>query len=563
MKYKNLNVFSKPITKTKLIKTVVGVTAPLILMTSLSGCFTSSDESYGYNNYVSGYNYTSSYYSYDYEKENYGSSTSKNNSSDNNVSSNYNNFNSSLALDEYLTAIINSNVLLDSNSLNSLINIINNRNVEFPYSNLYGTQALLNRYNSLPKYNSTSQNLFINRQITVDTLYAVIKNNNDNGNLSNNQKMNDSNLREICSIMVDVFNDYAKRHSDADLKLLSEKILELKIINFDGFSNGFYDNTLGKMGYSVSYLKNKSNEFFKETIEHETHHLIQAAGIKEISSSNYSNRMGMCYKFDDAEVNSLYWNWFYEGSAEYLTSDLNNTKTNNVYESLIRSIDAIKISTILNNNKVQDLENLTLSLNLNDLFKYFNCQSNEDKMEVINLMYAFELKYNFNSSCTDFFDKYESIYGKDVSKLELKRQLNSSIAQTLSKHFYKNLANSLKNKQVGIKEIFSIISVFENEISREILYNSNQNTLETFFDMYNELQSNLFEIVANKLGISVDDVQQAYNAYNKQTTVKLENTVLLDREKEEFFNYITETRKGHKMNSINYVSKKYNSTKKR
>lgn len=560
MKYKNLNIFSKPKTKGKIVKTISGVAAPLLLLTSLTGCFSDKnnfDKSYNYQK-----NYTSREYSYQEHFDDYSSSDSINSYSSNSLSID-SNFNSSLELDEYSNKIINSVVVLNSNSVDAYINQVRNRKIEYPYSNLYGNQALFNKYNSLSNYKPTTSSLFKNGQITVDTLYSVVKKNNENANLSSNQKLSDSNLREICSIMVNLFNDYAKRHKEADLNLLSEKISELKIINFDGFSNGFYDNTLGKMGYSVSYLKAKSNDFFKETIEHETHHLIQAAGIKELSNSDYENRFGICYKFSDAEVNSLYWTWYYEGAAEYLTSNLNNKKTSNVYQDLIKSIDSIKISTILNNTGVADFENLSLSKDLNDLFKSFGCQTYDDKIEVLNLMYAFELKYNMNFSCEDFFDKYKSTYGKTISSLEVKKELNNSIAQTLSKYFYKNLAMLLKNKQVSIQEIFSIISVFENEISREVLYSSKQETLESFFEMYNDMQSELFEMISREINFSLEEIQQAYNSYNKQISVNLKNTVLLNKEQEDFFNYITESTKNHKVNSINYVSGKYNSIKKR
>lgn len=560
MKYKNLNIFAKPKTKGTIIKTITGVTAPLLLATSLTGCFSGESDFDKYYNHQN--NYPSSDYSYQEDFDGYSSSDKINNYSSNSSATN-NNFNSSLVLDDYLNKIINSNVVLDSNSLNAYINQINNLKVEYAHSNLYGNQELFNKYNSLQKYKSTTPSLFKNGQITVDTLYSVVKKNNENANLSNNQQLSDSNLREICSIMVNLFNDYAKRHNEADLNLLSEKISELKIINFDGFSNGFYDNTLGKMGFSVNYLKGKSNEFFKETIQHETHHLIQAASIKEISNLNLENRFGICYKFSDAEVNSLYWSWFYEGCAEYLTSNLNNKKTSNVYQDLIKSIDSIKISTILGNKRVDEFENISLSKDLNDLFKYFNCQTKEDKKEVLDLMYAFELKYNLNFSCKDFFDKYESMYGNTLSKLEFTKELNNSIAQTLSRYFYKNLALLLKNKQVSVQEIFSIISVFENQISREVFFSSKQESLELFFEMYNDMQSELFEMISKKLNVSLEEVQQAYNSFNKQVNVNLNNTVLLNKEKEEFLNYITENAKNHKVNSINYVSEKYNSIKKR
>ena len=55
------------------------------------------------------------------------------------------------------------------------------------------------------------------------------------------------------------------------------------------------------------------------------------------------------------------------------------------------------------------------------LFEYFGCETEKDKIEVLNLMYAYNIIYNFNFSCQycflffaicllSFFMKYSKIY---------------------------------------------------------------------------------------------------------------------------------------------------------
>ena len=49
------------------------------------------------------------------------------------------------------------------------------------------------------------------------------------------------------------------------------------------------------------------------------------------------------------------------------------------------------------------------------------------------------------------------------------------------------------NKNVKVEEIFGMISVFENEISRSIWYNSNQSSLTEFYQTYDKIQTSAIE----------------------------------------------------------------------
>jgi len=564
---KNLKSYEKSNKKYSLVKLVSGIISPVIILTSLTSCFNDSNK---YKNNKDD-NYDYGYHNY-YEQDNSYTSSEYNNSSnkyENSTESNYDNNkvdnpNLSLDLDDYSINIINSKVTFDQYSMDTFVNYIKNIEVSYPYSSLFRTDLTLDKYNSLNKYNGQTESFFKNNNISVDTLFSIVKKNNEEANLVQKATLSDSELKEICSIIVEVLNDYATKHPNANLNILSEKINNLKILKFDDFSNGYFDSTNGKMGFNVSKLKSKSYEFYKNTIQHETYHLIQANTIGEAEKLNFDNRYGISYKFNDVNVNSLSLPWYYEGSAEYLVCNLNNTKESSVYGSVINSMDTIKVATILSkNNNIDNFENISLSNDLNDLFDYFGCENKNDKIEVLNLMYAYNIIYDLNFCCDDFYEQYKTIYGEKAKKSVVGKQLKDSIGQTLTKQFYKNLSLQISNKEFKVEEIFSIISVFENELSRELFYNSNQDTLEKFFDVYTDVQSELFNIIANKLGISVDELQQIYNAYNSKVSVDVNRISILDYNEKNYYNYILNTRKNHKMNSINYVITKYNNKKQR
>lgn len=539
--------------KYKILRNISKVLVPVVIVTSFFGC--TNNKKYDYNSNVS--------HNIEYIDDNYETTihTDEINTHETIENTNTNdNLNLSLVLDEYGKFVLNSNVMLNSNSLDNFINNVNNIEVSYKYSDIYNMQYMLNKYESTEKYTSTEQNLFVNGRISSDTIFAIVKENNANANLAKVQFVSDSELIKVCGIISDLLNDVIKNNPNIDLNLLSEKIKNLKIVTIDEFANGFFDPATGKMGFSFEYMKNKGTDYYKEIVEHETYHFIQSNSLNEIKDTNINKRLGFVYDFNDVKINSLLWNWFYETGAEYLTCNRNNTREPNLYEAGIKDFDTIKVCTVLlSQNKLDTFENLSLSNNISDLFDYFGCKTDKDKIEISNMMYSYSLKNNFSYVCDDFFDNYAEKYGESITKEALKKVLNDDIAQSLTKIFYKNLASLIRGKTIKVEEVFSMISVFENEISRTIWYNSNVETLSEFYSMYENVQSDFFQILAESLIINVDEVQQIYNAYNKNTSVNFDNTTLVDESKKDFYKHILETREGDKMNSINYVFEKYNS----
>lgn len=549
----------------KVIKTTSKIILPVVLVSSFIPLIKNIDIDKQKNSISNFSGYSNKYEDYNnHTNYNYYTEESQANTNNNNIekedvidTTNSSNINLTLDLDEFSKTIINSNISLPTSELNNYITNVNNIEVKYKYANIYNMESEFSKYQAIDKYTSNTSSLFKNGTITANTIFDIVKNNNSNYNLPPSQTVTDSQLLEVCNIIADLLNDEIKNNK-IDENLLSEKIKDLKIVAIDEYANGFFDSETCRMGFNFSLIKSKGTPFYKMVVEHEVYHLIQGNSLNEIKNTNLKNRFGFTYEYNNVDLNVFAWNWFYEGSAAYLACDRNNTKEPTNYESILKDIDTIKVSTILMpQNGVTDFENLSLSNDINDLFNYFGCKTYQDKIDVLNMMYSMTIKTNIFSTYDEFNNKYKEMYGQTISFSNLKKDLNDDIAQTLSKCFYRSLANSLLNKNVKVEEIFAMISVFENEMSRNIWYNSNQSTLIDFYNTYGKIQTDFFQLIANSLGVKVEDIQEAYNSYNNKVVVKLDNVTILNSEQKEYYDYILTTRKSDKMNSINYVFENY------
>lgn len=547
----NIKVYKLPKVKSKLVKGMTGVLLTTVLLQALAGCNVMNKNDQIIDDYYSNGSYYNNYYDNDY-KEN-------NNQNSNTSSNTTQNLDIKIAdLDEYSLKIINSSITFDSNEMMGFANFVNRQEVIYPYSEIFNYDQVISKYNSVSNYTPSSVNYFEGGYISADKVYSIVKDNNKKANLAEVAKMSDSELYKICSVISDTINEYIRNYPDTNLNFLSEKLSELKILNYDNFSNGYYDATNGKMGFSTQYLNSISDEFYKTVVRHETYHFLESNSLKERQDRNIDTRFGFLYKFNDVDVNSFDWLWYIEGATEYLANGNNTSQERKTYESAVKSIDCIKIATLLNGSvNVDDFENLVLSKDLDDFFEYFNCNTEQEKREILNLMYSYSIKYNMNSSADSFFKTYKTKYSDGKYNYQISKELNNSIMKTLTKNFYYNLSLSLQNKTVTNEDIFALISIFESELSREFSYSVEYKNLESFFEFYAEIQSEFFEIIAKKTNTSVDEIQGIYNAYNKKMDIDLTNNTIINGEKKDFYNFIKESRKSNRINSINYFYQKH------
>lgn len=460
----------------------------------------------------------------------------------------------------------NKLVHIDSSINQYIQNYIDSIETNYPYSDFYNVDQALDKYYTIYEYDSVSTGLINNNYVDSNKLYNKVLNNNkiylDNHESNIYASLSNEQVMIACNIIADNINGKLSINN-IDINELDDKLYNLKILKYSSFGYGLYSSDTGIMGLNINSINSLSykSDVFESVVRHESNHIIQANSILEKEKEGYNTKFGPSYSWDDLEVNSLYWNWYFEGSAESLNVNDYN-KESLTYPNELKCLDTIKVATILNNNNnIYDLENLSLQSDLENLFDYFDCKSNNDKEEIIKMFYAFNIIYrsDSDSSSTDFINKYKQEYG-NLDLNSYSNSLKGSISLTLSKQFYRNLFNEITEKDVDLDNILKIICVYENEISRFTWYSSKYSDLNDFLDKYVKLQDEVFQTLADKTNLSLDEIRDIYENYNKNLN---NNINWLTSDKNDFYNYITSTRKNDKKDSIyNVYIKNYGYTKK-
>ncbi len=554
----NLLIFGFNKEKKYILQRTTAIVAAIVTMGALSSCDNTNEPSRKHLfNYNSSVDNETKYQDTSKVNDNYSSSDSfdfsDNYSNSDNFSNTNNDFSNKslnendITFDEQLyTQIVNSNVSMDKNELLNFEQSINSIEVSYPYSELYGMADSLKNYNELNKSITFENTLIENNQVNFDKFYNLVVANNEE--LVSSKKTSHSNVKQICEIVCEIANNYLSNNPDADYGLLSKKLSTLKIEQYSGLDYGYYNSQKNTIGMNPDV----DTERLRKVIIHEVYHFLQNGPSAVVGDSNVESQSGFCYVFKNDKMNALNFTWLSEGGAEYLSMDYNKIKDPEIYTNVITNMQTIKTATILNkNNNTTNFEKLSLSNDLSDLFKYFNVTDDENKMEILNMMYAYELVIDLNqySSSRTFYN----LYRNEVNKYDLEDELKESIAKTLTKQFYSNLSEF---SNIKVKDAFSIISIYENELSRFLWYESKASKYQDFFTVYNDIQRGYFELVANKLGVDAETLIEMYTKYNTENTIDSYSIDILDSDKQEFYDYIAKTRQGSKKNSIDSVSKK-------
>ena len=165
------------------------------------------------------------------------------------------------------------------------------------------------------------------------------------------------------------------------------------------------------------------------------------------------------------------------------------------------------------------------------------------------MLYAFEL---INTDGNEFRDNYKEKYGQrfDLYAMDDYRlSLKGSVSLTLTKVFYTNLLKSLENKSVSIEDVYQLISIFEDEISRITWYSSKNSYFPEFIENYQKIQMMVFEKISEKTNLSIDEIVNSYNYYHKNLDVYHEIDWLND-DKNKFLSNMFSTRRDQRKESI-------------
>lgn len=386
----------------------------------------------------------------------------------------------------------------------NLENTIKSKRAHYQYENLYNTKATLDKYYSIKEYKSQNNFILINEsnsEINKNKFKEVVKQNTKDF-LANNKKalyseLTESNFNTIFDTVCYILNYRLK--DDIDKEQLEEKLMNLKIVQYNqsGYGALTDDNTILAIN-TDTVLKNGNTTFLNMVAAHEANHLVQInSETEEKEEQLYKKNLGVLYDFDDKNLDALNYQWLEEAAAEELMKyNLDEVDTKNIqYTNQVSALESISFSTI----PKADADAITLSKllcqsDLDKVFDLFNCETEEDKIEVINMFYTFETIFN-TKFCKDNNITQDNVYKFDNQNVMI---------TTLTKNFYLNLTNTLKNRSESLQNIFYLIDTFETEMNK-LSGGSIQN------DDYYVIKNEFMNILG--YSISENDITMTYSSF--------------------------------------------------
>lgn len=433
---------------------------------------------------------------------------------------------------KYYEYILNQSVSFTNLNNVAIQNISNSVNVEYPFSDISNIKTSYNRYQIVPAHQTYETNSkIIEGRLTPQELFSIVIENNEKYKNENKYTMHgtldDDYILSICEVICDTLkNELPKLNYSDNLDDLSYNILDLCIFKTPTTANAQItdDNCLIVSETQIANYAalNGVDEqvTFKKTITHEIEHLIQKLSTQSKNDLNIERGYGFMYAFEDIEVNSMYWNWFIESSAEKLAASFYDIKPMS-YTYMINYLNTlILVNSFDDNIKVDDVPRLTQQSNINEIFRLFGCSTEESKIELLNMMYAIEI---IQIEPKDFFVKYNNQLGREATDeeiIEIKIELKNSLCQTYTKYFYNNLSEKLTNSSILVSDIYKLIALYEADLNYHISY-ANQDRfaqIEVFMENYVSIQNEFFEQLSKQLGISIEEVRNSYEIYNTTIT---------------------------------------------
>ena len=472
----------------------------------------------------------------------------------------------SVALDDY--NLDELTVQFNSDEIEDIIKLISNISVEYKNSELYDVEEALDAYSQMETVDVVSNSVINNNKINSDIFYQLVLTNNSNF-LSSDQtnkynNIDNTKLREIINVISNHLNTLLHESTDIDVNQLDETLKQLKILEFKSFGNAFVDmnDPMLCLNFTAIESLQKQNQdvnMLQRVLEHESSHLIQ---VSYPEKDEFEYNMGISYSYDHLKVNSLYWQWFVEASAEKLSLKAVSDNPFN-YVDQVKGLESLTLANITKIIEVDEIEKLSLQKDLNKLFEVLGATTSEAKQEIVNMMFAYDIIFTEND---EFLESYKESKGEmDLLGLyDYKDELKPSIATTLTKMFYTNLANSLTMNKSSLSDIYILMRTFETEMCRLTDYDNpvKAQINSTFIDNYDKIQNAFFDLLSTKTSMQSSELKDLYYLYSEQyrdsAKFKTEDNYQIDvnidwlsEEQNEFLEYTSKSRVYHINQNIN------------
>ena len=408
--------------------------------------------------------------------------------------------------------LLETKIELNSNEIVELTELIS-QETYYKDSEYFEIEVAFEKYNNRECKNITSNNIIVNGKIDGFKLYeSVLKNNKKFLEIGVNKDIyieySNEKIKYICDIITETINKELSE-VNKDLNILDYNLSNLKIFEFTKPLYGLVSDE-GCLLLNEKYINTlNKKDAFEKILTHETMHILQL-------NDTYNNH-GISYKFDGLNVNSLFSKWFLESTAEKNAS--NYTGEEILYQNDMRYLNSFMVVTSLSKDKIEDAN---FGDDLDKFYQLLNCDGLIKNTEIANMMFAINFSLNESDELNSYYYKKTGNYLSGAYKREMKNLYSSTAFETLAKKLYYELSKN----SLSLKDIFSMISLFENCCSDTIWYGDSYKLEENkkFIENYNNLQQCYFNILAKKLNITKEEIYDLYNYYNENQDVNINCT---------------------------------------
>ena len=461
------------------------------------------------------------------------------------------------SLSEEELKLLEQETSLSELEYSKFISDIHSLPVEYENSEYFQIQQAFSRYENIKEYDTESSNFIKDGKVDEEALRKkVIENNNNyfaNKKSGKYSLLDNATFEKVFRSLIDSINYNLQYTPNIDIAQLDDNLTNLRIFRMTTPGSGMVtDDAIVAVNLEVIATRQSEYpnvDYLRMTVLHEGNHFVQASSVKEREQEGYSKNVGVAYAWDDLAVNPLFYTWYTESSAEHLKLyQYGDGAEITTYENQVKGLEMMTLATLPKEGvDSTSLAKVSLQPNLTQLFTIFNCQTKEEQLEVLNMMYAMEICYN---QPTEFSKFYKEQTGQTLEIYNYQDSLKGSIAKTLTKNFYENLATYL-SKGKSVKDIFSMITTFEVEMARFTRYTNTEfmDTNESFLSMYREIQEEFFSLLSENLNMNVEEITSLYNTYYHDEISNISQSDLSSDSKD-FINKLLQSRNSNKKSTI-------------
>lgn len=366
---------------------------------------------------------------------------------------------------------------------------------QYPYSELFGISAAMSKMQESRNLIGEHQYSFFKADKTVnaDKLLEIVKKNNaeyrkDTVKKNMTKAFSDKQLKTYCGWIAETVNWQIEKNSGFDFETVGCVLGNLKIVEKNSTNYGGFDCKSGVMSINPKMIKatGKKNDYEKFIFTHEAIHMLQS-GCADMTGEDSEN-YGVSYSFSELSVNPLKLSWLYEGSAELNAAQFRNTDIS-TYKALVAFIKSLDLATLVNDTPNSGMaENICFGHNPEDLYRELGF---ENEQTAAAFLYSAEIML---TKPDDFFKAYGN---ESEDKTEfVNRNIKPAVYETLSKMFYRNIAQRLCNTEMSLNDVFCLISLHEAQINKQLQLGSkeSQEIYKSYTGEYAKIKEKFFEL---------------------------------------------------------------------